>query len=286
MKLKRLVPVGIACVGLLMLTACGGKNKENSVTAVGSTAMQPLIQKAGSDYQAKHPETNITVQGGGSGTGLSQAETGAVNIGDSDIFAEQKEGIHADKMVDHQVAVVGITPVVNDENGVSNLTSKQLFEIFTGKIKNWKEVGGKDLPIIVINRAQGSGTRATFEKFVLQGKEAVKSQEQDSNGTVKKIVQNTPGTISYLSLPYLNKQIKSVSVDGIKATPANIETNKWKIWSYEHMYTSKNPSAKTKAFVNYLLSEKTQEELVKTAGYVSVHDMKVKTDAKGIVTPK
>lgn len=282
MKLKRLVPIGITCIGILLLTGCG-KNQANTVTAVGSTAMQPLVQKAGSDYQSQHPDTNLIVQGGGSGTGLSQVEAGAVNIGDSDIFAEQKEGIHANRLIDHKVAVVGITPVVNKENGISNLTEQQLADIFTGKIKNWKAVGGKNLPIIVINRAQGSGTRSTFEQFVLKGKTAVKSQEQDSNGTVKKLVQNTPGTISYLSLPYLNNQIKPLKVNGIQATPANIATNRWKIWSYEHMYTGKNPSPKTKAFVKYLLSEKTQAGLVKTAGYVSVHDMQVQADAKGNV---
>lgn len=283
MNFKRIVPVGIACLSVLLLTACAGKNKENSVTAVGSTALQPLAQKAGSDYQAENPKYNLIVQGGGSGTGLSQVETGAVNIGNSDIFAEEKEGIHADKIKDHKVAVVGITPVVNEDNGVSNLSSKQLEDVFTGKVKNWKQLGGKDLPIIVINRAQGSGTRSTFEKYVLHGKQAVKSQEQDSNGTVKKIVQNTPGTISYLSLPYLNPEIKPLSVDNVKATYQNITTNKWKIWSYEHMYTKNQPTEATTKFVDYLLSKEVQYKLVKEAGYVSIHDMKVQKDSHGNV---
>ncbi|KRN80004.1 ABC-type phosphate transport system, periplasmic component [Fructilactobacillus lindneri DSM 20690 = JCM 11027] len=276
----------MAAVGILMLTGCGSKNKQNTVTAVGSTAMQPLVQKAGSDYQAEHPKVSITVQGGGSGTGLSQVETGAVNIGDSDIFAEQKDGIHAKKLIDHQVAVVGIAPITNPKNGVNNLSEKQLENIFLGKIKNWKEVGGKDLPIIVINRAQGSGTRSTFEKSVLKGKDAVKSQEQDSNGTVQKIVENTPGTISYLSLPYLNNQVKVLSVDHIQPNYQNITTNRWKIWSYEHMYTNKQPSPTTKKFIAYIMSKPTQQKLVKAAGYVSIHDMKVQMDAAGKVTHK
>ncbi|USS87941.1 phosphate ABC transporter substrate-binding protein [Fructilactobacillus hinvesii] len=285
MRFSKLLPVGLAAVGILLLSGCGTKNKQNAVTAVGSTAMQPLVQKAGSDFQNQHKQYTITVQGGGSGTGLSQAETGAVNIGNSDIFAEQKDGIHANKLQDHKVAVVGIAPVANEENGVKNLTEQQLAAIFTGKIKNWKEVGGKDLPIIVINRSQGSGTRKTFEANVLKGKQPVKSQEQDSNGTVKKIVQNTPGTISYLSLPYLNKQIKTLSVDGVEPTPANITTNKWKIWSYEHMYTAKKPSKATREFVNYLLSKPVQSKLVKEAGYVSVHDMKVHMTSDNRVLP-
>ncbi|USS90207.1 phosphate ABC transporter substrate-binding protein [Fructilactobacillus carniphilus] len=285
MRLGKLIPVGLAAAGILLLSGCGTKNKGNAVTAVGSTAMQPLVQKAGSDFQTEHKQYTVTVQGGGSGTGLSQAETGAVNVGNSDIFAEQKDGIHANKLKDHQVAVVGIAPVANEENGVKNLTEQQLEKIFTGKIKNWKEVGGKDLPIIVINRAQGSGTRKTFEAKVLKGQQPVKSQEQDSNGTVKKIVQNTPGTISYLSLPYLNKQIKTLSVDGVEPTAANITTNKWRIWSYEHMYTAKHPSKATQAFVNYLMSKPVQAKLVKEAGYVSVHDMKVHMTPDNRVLP-
>nr|WP_289847036.1 phosphate ABC transporter substrate-binding protein [Fructilactobacillus ixorae] len=270
---------------MLLLSGCGTKNQEHAVTAVGSTAMQPLVQKAGSDFQQQHKQYTVTVQGGGSGTGLSQAETGAVNIGNSDIFAEQKDGIRADRLKDHRVAVVGIAPVSNEQNGVNNLTQRQLTGIFTGKIKNWKEVGGKDLPIIVINRAQGSGTRKTFEAKVLQGQQPVKSQEQDSNGTVKKIVQNTPGTISYLSLPYLNRELQTVKVDGIAPTPHNITTNKWKIWSYEHMYTNKHPSKATQAFLAYLMSKPVQAKLVKEAGYVSIHDMQVHMTPDNRVLP-
>ncbi|USS84823.1 phosphate ABC transporter substrate-binding protein [Fructilactobacillus myrtifloralis] len=275
MRLGKGLAIGLVATSCLLLSGCGTKNKEHAVTAVGSTAMQPLVQKAGSDFQQQNQQYTVTVQGGGSGTGLSQAETGAVNIGNSDIFAEQKDGIHADRLQDHRVAVVGIAPVSNEHNGVNNLTQRQLAAIFTGKIKNWKEVGGKDLPIIVINRAQGSGTRKTFEAKVLKGQQPVKSQEQDSNGTVKKIVQNTPGTISYLSLPYLNRELQTVKVDGVAPTPRNITTNKWKIWSYEHMYTSKQPSKPTQAFLAYLMSKPVQAKLVKEAGYVSIHDMKV-----------
>ena len=120
----------------------------------------------------------------------------------SDVFAETQKGIDAKKLQNHLVAVVGIVPIVNKSAGVSNLSKQQLSDIFTGKITNWKQVGGKNQTITVINRSKGSGTRGTFEGLVLNGKKPIQAQEQDSNGTVRKIVSSTPGTISYISFPF------------------------------------------------------------------------------------
>lgn len=188
---------------LLMLVCTGGcANSGSRITIVGSSAMQLLAEQAGNDYRLKHADSNIVVQGGGSGTGLSQVQAGAVQIGTSDVFAESQKGIDASKLRDYKIAVVGIVPIVNKGVGVKNVSSKQLEQIFTGKITNWRQLGGKNETITVINRSKGSGTRGTFEDIILHGKKPIKSQEQDSNGTVKKIVNTTPGTVSYLSFPY------------------------------------------------------------------------------------
>ena len=276
---------------LLILMLClpfilmGCSQSRKKITIVGSSALQPLIEQAGNDYHLAHLSSNIVVQGGGSGTGLSQVQAGAVEVGTSDVFAETQKGIDAKKLEDYPVAVVGIVPIANKETGVKNLSIKQLSDIFTGKIKNWRQVGGKNQSIIVINRSRGSGTRSTFEDLILKGKEAVNSQEQDSNGTVKKIVNSTPGTISYISFPYANDQnIQKISINHIQPDNKNIPTNKWPLWSYEHMYTNGKPNKATAAFIKYVLSKKVQRDLVPKIGYLSIHEMKVTRDSQNKVT--
>ena len=264
-------------------SAAGGSNEKVEIIAVGSTALQPLVDAAQESFKAENPNYEISVQGGGSGTGLSQVAAGAVTIGNSDVFAEEKDGIPAEELVDHRVAVVGMAPVVNKDAGVTNLTTEQLTDIFTGKVKNWKEVGGADQEISVVNRAAGSGTRATFEKWALDGAETVQTQEKDSSGTVRKIVAETPGTISYLALSYIDDSIQALSVDDVEPTTENIQTNDWKIWSYEHMYTKGEPDENVKKFLDYMLTDDIQKNVVVELGYLPITDMKVERSVDGEV---
>lgn len=282
---------------LLTIVGCGNPKVESSVsstgktsktedvkiTAVGSTALQPLVENIAEIYMTDNPNYSIEVQGGGSGTGLSQVATGAVEIGNSDIYAEEKDGIDSSKLTDHRIAVVGMGPVANKEIGVKNLTSQQLIDVFTGKVKNWKEVGGADQEILVVNRAAGSGSRATFEQWALDGNQPVRSQEQDSSGTVKKIVAETPGAISYLAFSYIDESLLGLSIDGVEPTVENVATNDWKVWAYEHMYTAKDAPKEITAFIEYILTDDVQENVVKKLDYIPITAMKVERGLDGEV---
>lgn len=284
-KFKIAAVLGLLAI-LIGLTGCANNNS-NKITVVGSSAMQLLAEQAGNDYRLSHPDSNIVVQGGGSGTGLSQVQAGAVEIGTSDVFAETQKGIDAKKLQNHLVAVVGIVPIVNKSAGVKNLTKQQLSDIFTGKITNWKQVGGKNQNITVINRSKGSGTRGTFEGLILNGKKPIQAQEQDSNGTVRKIVSSTLGTISYISFPYANDEnIQKLSIDGIKPTNKNVVTNRWHLWSYEHMYTKGKPNKNVQKFIDYMLGSKVQNDLVPKLGYISINKMQVERDSNNHVVQK
>ena len=257
-----------------------------SITAVGSTALQPLVEAAAEQFMEENSGVQITIQGGGSGQGITQIVQGAVQIGNSDVFAEEKvdDPADAEKIKDNRVCVVGMGPIVNPEVSVDDIAIADLAKIFTGEITNWNQVGGSDQEIVVINRQAGSGTRAVFEAAVLGDQESATFQEQDSSGTVAKMVSETPGAISYLAFSYFDDSTKALSVDGVAPETANVEDNSWTIWAYEHMYTAIEPDAATQAFIDYRMSDEVQGSLVEENGYIPVSGMKVEKDAEGNVT--
>ncbi|MCZ2738127.1 MULTISPECIES: phosphate ABC transporter substrate-binding protein [Bacillus] len=300
MKKNKLWLLTFLTIALLaFVTACGnssssGDSKDSkgnasnkdeasgSITISGSSAMQPLVLAAAEKFMDKHPKADIQVQAGGSGTGLSQVSEGSVQIGNSDVFAEEKDGIDAKALKDHKVAVVGMAAAVNPEVGVKDITKDELKKIFTGKIKNWKELGGKDQKITLVNRPDSSGTRATFVKYALDGATPAEGITEDSSNTVKKLIAETPGAIGYLAFSYLtDNKITPLSIDGVKPEESNVESGKYTIWAYEHSYTKGEPEGLAKQFLDYLMSDEVQKEIVKDQGYISVSNMKVERDAAG-----
>ena len=301
--------IGIAGVSALSVAAaglagCGSSNSSSSssdgssakalsgtITAVGSTALQPLVEAAAEQFMEENPGVQITVQGGGSGQGVTQISQAAVQIGNSDVFAESKLKNADDltKIADNKVCIVGMGPIVNKDVTVDDISLENLKKIFMGEITNWSEVGGADEAITVINRASGSGTRATFEDAVLGDSkvpDSFKPQEQDSSGTAAKMVSSTPGAISYVAFSYYDSSFKALKVDGVSPDKKNVEDNSWKIWSYEHMYTAAEPDEATKAFIEYMMGEEVQGGLVEQQGYIPMSGMKVEKDASGTVTTK
>jgi phosphate transport system substrate-binding protein len=243
---------------------------DTSISAAGSTALQPLVTAAAAAYQAQHGDVKISVTGGGSKTGLSLVGNKAVDLGDSDILAPA-----GTPLVDHKVAVIGFSVVVNPASGVTNLSKHQIQDVFSGKVTNWKDVGGKDQAITVINRPASSGTRAVFVK-TLMGSAALSKDAltEDATGTVVQKVKQSPGAVSYASFSGTHNQtgLTEVSVDGAPANEESVESGKYPFWSYEHIYTNGQPSEPVAAFIAFVSNDK---ELMAKTGYILVHDMKV-----------
>ena len=250
-----------------------------SITASGSTALQPLVDAAGKAYAAACAGATVNVQGGGSGTGLTQVFQGAVNIGDSDVTAASKMATpDADTLVDHIVAKQGWVMVANkDVTGVTNLTTQQAMDIWTGVITNWKDVGGPDLPIVLIIRPASSGTRATFKKIVLGGADEATGQAltEDSNGAVTTAVAQTPGSTSVIGLAYYLAnpgQVNGVGLDGVEASLATIADGSYKLQAFGHLYTkgTPDPASLTQSFLDYMVSDSIQNQVAPGLGYAPV----------------
>ncbi len=229
-----------------------------SITASGSTALQPYVQAVAKAYQAKCSSAKITVLPGGSKKGLADAENGVSQIGNSDVPATTAQT----DLVDHQVAIVIFVMIVNPDVKLTNLKTADIQGIYEGKVTNWNQVGGPNLPISVVSRPATSGTRATFKKFMLDNKNETPAQAKnltvDSTGTVVQTVEQTSGSIGYVALggaQSVGNKVTVLQIDGKDANEANVKTNDYKFWNIEHMYTKGQPSGLAQAFLNYMLTE-------------------------------
>ena len=259
--------------------AAGVACASGSITAAGSTALQPLVDKAGKDYVAACPGAQIQVQGGGSGTGLTQVSQGAIQIGNSDVTAESKlQPADASALKDHVVAKQGWVMVVNpDITGVKGLTSAQATDIWTGKVTNWKDVGGPDEPIVLILRPESSGTRSTFKKLVLGGAKEATGQAltEDSNGAVVTAVKGTPGSTSVIGFAYFKQnegQVTALALDGVDANVDNMKSGTYKLAAEGHMYTKGEASGLAKSFLDYVMGPTVQGSTIPSLFYAPVID--------------
>lgn len=242
---------------------------DTSMTIAGSTALLPLVKDASGVYQGKNPDVKISVSGGGSGTGLNQVLAKAIDIGDSDIVAPA-----GSPLTDNKVAVIGFAVIVNPALAVKALTKKQIQQIFNGAVTNWKQVGGPDQKIVVVNRTRGSGTRVVFEKTIIAPEKVTETGlTEDATGTVVSVVQQTPGAISYAAFSGTRqKPVTEVSIDGVAANDKNILSGKYPFWSYEHMFTNGAPAGEIAKFIKFV---STSDDLLTKNGFIKITAMKI-----------
>lgn len=241
---------------LVLALGCG-RNKQ-SITLAGSTAFQPFAEKLAEQYMAANPGASITVQGGGSAVGIQSALSGAAQIGMADLVNLPPEARDLSSTI---VARDGIAIVVNPANKVNNLTTGQVRDIFNGKIKNWKEVGGADKPITVVSREAGSGTRTSFEQIVTEIDLSGNALIQDSNGTIRETVANDAGAIGYLSHGLLNEKIKALQIDGQDCTTEKIMEQKYRLVRPIFLLTKAQPGVEIQSFIDYILSPEGQQTI-------------------------
>lgn len=263
---KRLLAIGLAALCLMGFAGCGSNSTSSgSITMAGSTSMESLAKAWGEDY-AKNGVT-VSVQGGGSSAGITSLTDGSAQVGmlSRDVKDEEK----SDDIEITQVAIDGIAVVVNPENGVDDLSAKQIADIYTGKITNWKDVGGNDAEIVVVGREAGSGTRDGFESIIGVEEKCKYQAELNETGQVKSTVASTQGAIGYMSLGYVDDQVKALKVDGVEATEATVSDGSYKVQRPFIVVTKTDASEEVKAYVEYMLSEEGQA-IVESSHFVRV----------------
>lgn len=261
----------LTCLILTLMVSISQAGEEQLVVQ-GSTTVLPIAQAAAEVFMQNNPEVNISVRGGGSGNGIAALIDGICDIADAsrpmkvkEILLCQKKGISP---VPHIVAMDGIAVIVHPSNPVQGLSMEQIKDIYTGKITNWKELGGKDQKIVVVSRDSSSGTFETFEKIVLKGKKIIpEALAQASNKTVATIVATTKGAIGYVGLGYLSSTVKALLVNGITPEQATVVSGKYPISRPLYMYTNGAPQGIAKDFLEFICSKEGQK-IVEKQGFV------------------
>lgn len=284
-RLFKVILSGTIITSLMFGTAFNASAAETikgKVVIAGSSALLPLSLQAAKEFKAKYPQVKISASASSSIAGPQSVVKGSAQIGACDWDATQAVGGFKafTGLVAHKVAVIPFATIVNKNVTVSGLTSEQLQGIFSGKIRNWKEVGGSDAPIVVINRAYGSGTRVNYQMKALNNAEFMKPgdnpnyKEVKSSGDMKTAVESTPNAIGYIDLVYVKGDIKALKFNNVEATAENVINGKYPVWGYGYYLTKGQPTGATKAFIEYVQSSKFQQGSVKNMKFIPISSMK------------
>ena len=277
MNLKKIGVVGVLAVLLLSsfaLTGCGAKDVETPETPAGEPAageLEGTINVQGSDtmlnigtawseaFMDANPGVEVSVQGGGSGTGIASLINGTVDFANSSRDIKDEEVTEAEAKgitpVEHKVAIDGIAVIVNPANGVEALTIDQLGKIYRGEITNWKDVGGVDKQIVLLSRDSSSGTYEYFKEAVV-GEDAEYAQAAKLLPSTQAIVDETKANdaaIGYVGLGYVTSDVKVVAVDGVKASVETAADGSYPISRFLYMYSNGEATGVMAAYLDWIL---------------------------------
>ena len=294
--MKKLIAIALAGVLTLAMTACGAQNSaadttaattaaataatettaetteaaklSGTVTLAGSTSMQKLCEAMIESFEEAYPDITVTAEYTGSGAGLEALAGGKTDIGNAS--RSLKDGEKQSGAVENIVAIDGIAVITHKDSVVSDLTAQQLTDIYTGKITNWKDLGGADEAMVVLGREAGSGTRGAFEELLKIEDQCAYAQELDSTGGVLAKVAATPGSIGYVSLDVVDDTVKALSLDGVAPTEENIVAGSYKLsrpFVMATLGTIEEQNDLVKTWFNYVQSDEGQA-VIKAMGLI------------------
>lgn len=291
MDLKRILASGLAIAmlaGAVALVGCSAEGEtttgeettsgeavelEGSITVQGSDTMLNISTAWSESFMDANPGVDISVQGGGSGTGIASLLNGTVDFANASREIKDEELAEAETLgidpVEHKVAIDGIAVVVNPANGVEELTIDQLGQIFRGEITNWKEVGGADKAIVLLSRDSSSGTYEYFKEEVVgeDAEYAASAKLLPSNQAIADEVAANEAGIGYIGLGYLTDDVSVVAIDGVKASVETAADGTYPISRYLYMYSNGEVDGVMQAFLEWILGAEGQQ-LVEDEGFV------------------
>jgi phosphate transport system substrate-binding protein len=264
--------IALLIAGLVMFSGCVNKDSGADLVVAGSTTVQPIVTKASEVFAEKNKGVAIGVQGGGSGTGIRMVGEGSVAIGASSRELNSEEKTTHPDLVSNTVGVDCIAIVVHRSNSLGNmsLSIEQIRDIFSGKITNYKELGGPDKTIVLVQREDGSGTRSMFESLVMNKSEVSDAAlQKPASGAIRFTVSNNENAIGYVGIGYLDGTITPVAISGALPTEENVRANRYPLARNLYLITKGPPGGLAKEFIGFILSPEGQQ-IVKEEGFIGI----------------
>ena len=245
---------------LIFLQIVGCQRSKAGITVAGSTSVQPFGELLADEYMRHHPESHIYVQGGGSTAGIEAVKSHAAKIGmSSRSLLPDEKNLYAVTIAKDAIAII-----VHPKNPIHDLSLTRIKQVFSGKTRSWNELGGPAHPIILVSREEGSGTRESFQKFVMDREEiSLESLVQDSNGAIRQVVSNDPNAIGYISLGLVNEKVKVLKISGVEPNVTDIENGTYTLVRPFLFVFNDEPEGEAKSFLEFVLSQPAQNLLSK-----------------------